>query len=75
MSQRKGTTGIGYTFERLIGKEEENFPIADYRDIEIKVKRKYSKGDITLFSANPDNEVFAIKRIYETYGTCNKNKN
>lgn len=74
MSQRKGSTGIGYTFERLIGKEEENFPIADYNNIEIKVKRRYSKGDITLFSANPDNEVFAIKRIYDTYGTCNKNK-
>lgn len=75
ISQRKGSTGIGYTFEKMIGKEEENLPIADYNNIEIKVKRRYSKGDITLFSANPDNEVFAIQRIYETYGTCNKNKN
>ena len=74
-SQRKGTTGIGYTFERLIGKQEENLPIADFYNIEIKVKKKYSKGDITLFTANPDNEVYAIKRIYDTYGTCNKNKN
>ena len=74
-SQRKGSTGIGYTFERLIGKQEENLPIADFYNIEIKVKKKYSKGDITLFTANPDNEVYAIKRIYDTYGTCNKNKN
>ena len=32
-SLRKGDTGVGYTFETLIGKEEENFPIADYGSI------------------------------------------
>ena len=48
-SLRRGPTGIGYTFETLIGKQEENLPIADFRGIEIKVKRRYSKGNITLF--------------------------
>lgn len=72
-SLRKGTTGIGYTFETLIGKPEESFPIADFEGIEIKVKRRYSKGKITLFNATPDNEVFATKRIYNQYSVCNKN--
>lgn len=58
----------------MIGKHDENLPIADYNNIEIKVKKRYSKGKITLFAANLDNEVFAIRRIYETYGACNINK-
>ena len=71
---RKGTTGIGYTFEKMIGKQDENLPIADYENIEIKVKKRYSKGKIGLFCANPDNEVYAIKRIYNTYGLINPKK-
>lgn len=74
-SLRKGTTGIGYTFETLIGKKEETLPIADYQGIEIKVKRRYSKGTITLFNAAPDNEIYATKRIYEKYSVQNKNFN
>lgn len=74
-SLRKGTTGIGYTFETLIGKKEETLPIADFQGIEIKVKRRYSKGTITLFNAAPDNEVYATKRIYEQYSIQNRNFN
>ena len=48
-SKRKGFSGIGYTFEKMIGKQDENLPIADYNNIEIKVKKRYSKGKITLF--------------------------
>ena len=72
-SLRKGPTGIGYTFETLIGKKEENFPIPDFETIEIKVKKQFGKGNITLFTAAPDNEVFATKRIYEQYGIENRN--
>ena len=72
---RKGSTGIGYTFETLIGKKEESFPIPDFRSIEIKVKKQYGKGGITLFNAVPDNEVFATRRLYEEYGALNKNMN
>lgn len=74
-SLRKGSTGIGYTFETLIGKNEEQFPIADYKDIEIKVKKKYGYGNITLFNAVPDNELFIVKHIYEKYSIQNKNMN
>ena len=47
-SLRKGDTGVGYTFEKTIGKDEENLPIADYGSIEIKTTRKYSTFYRTL---------------------------
>ena len=47
-SVRNGSTGIGATFEYLLGKEEESFEIPDYYGIEIKTKRAYSKSYITL---------------------------
>lgn len=72
-SLRSGTTGIGYTFETLIGKNEENFELPDYYSIEIKTKHKYSKGFITLFNANPDGELlFPIERIINNFGYPDK---
>ena len=68
-SMRKGTTGIGYTFECLIGKPEESFPIPDYESIEIKTRYRNAKEDITLFNATPDGDfLFPMKRIYENFG-------
>ena len=49
-SMRLGTSGIGYTFEQLIGKGEDNFPIADYNGIEIKTIHNYIKN--TSFQCN-----------------------
>ena len=73
-SERKGYTGVGYTFEKLIQKEEENFPIPDFKSIEIKTHRKYSKRNIHLFNATPDGDyLFPIKRILETLGYPDKN--
>lgn len=67
-SLRKGSTGIGYTFETLLGKKEENFELPDYKSVEIKVKRRFSKGFITLFNATPDNSFFVMQKIYDKYG-------
>ena len=68
-SMRRGTTGIGYTFEKLIGKTEEQFPIPDYGCIEIKTRYRNSKYPIGLFTATPDGDyLFSIKRIYERFG-------
>ena len=68
-SKRKGSTGIGYTFETLIGKEEEKFPVPDFGNIEIKTKNNSSKENITLFNATPDGDyLFPIKYLYEKYG-------
>ena len=65
-SKRRGDTGIGYTFEELIDKPEENFPIPDYNSIEIKTCRKSSNKAIHLFSATPDGDfLFPVKRVVD----------
>lgn len=77
-SMRKGPTGIGYTFEQLLGKDEDFFSIPDFRSIEIKTQRSSSNYDITLFNAAPDGEnLFEVKRIYDKYGhySANDKKN
>ncbi len=62
----------GIKFEKLLGKEIENFPIPDFNGIEIKTKCKSSKSKITLFSATPDSFLFENKRIVELYGYPDK---
>lgn len=72
-SKRRGPTGIGYTFETLLNKPEENFEIPDFGKIEIKTKHRYSKGYITLFNATPDgDELFAIKKLQKKFGYSDK---
>ena len=45
----------------------------DYKGIEIKTKKGYSKSKITLFSANPDSMyLYALKGLVETYGVDKK---
>lgn len=71
---RTGSTGVGATFEKLLGKEEESFEIPDYYEIEIKTKRAYSKSYITLFNCVPTGSTFhETKRLRDTYGYPNKN--
>ena len=48
-SMREGATGVGYTFETLLGKQEDYFPIPDYEGIEIKTMRYFSKMEIFYF--------------------------
>lgn len=68
-SIRKGSTGIGATFEYLIGKIEESFEIPDFNGIEIKTRREYSKSHITLFNAVPTGSSFyEVKRLRDNYG-------
>lgn len=51
-SLRKGPTGIGYTFETLLGLDENNLAIPDIENIEIKAHRTKSNSMITLFTFN-----------------------
>lgn len=57
-SLRSGDTGIGYTFETLIGVEENNSREADYQGIEIKCKQTKADsargGKINLFQQVPE---------------------
>jgi len=57
-SLRIGDTGIGYTFETLLGIEENNDQIADFHGIEIKCKGAKESdashaGKINLFQSGP----------------------
>lgn len=72
-STRKGFTGIGKTFEDLIGKTEDTLGFPDYHGIEIKTKKGYSKSYTTLFNATPKGEnEFEIKRLCAYYGYPDK---
>ena len=74
-SKRKGKTGIGYTFEELLCKKEDNLPIADFQGIEIKTTHNYIKNKIIhLFNATPDGDyLYPIKEIHEKLGYPDKN--
>lgn len=57
-SLRTGDTGIGYTFETLLGIKENNDQLADFQGIEIKCKGTKEHGPsnsskINLFQAGP----------------------
>lgn len=63
-------SGIGLTFEKLIGKETDDFPFPDFQNlIEIKTKLAYSKTPIHLFKLTPNGNCFIeTKGLYEKYG-------
>lgn len=63
---RNGYTGIGFTYETLIGKKEDNSFNPDVDGIEIKTKLGYSKSNMTLFTLAPQSEK-NIKYIYDKY--------
>lgn len=68
-SMRNGPTGVGYTLETLLGRKENNLPIADFNGIELKSIRKYSKQSLHLFCAVPDGDyLYPVPRILSTLG-------
>lgn len=66
VSLRSGTTGIGYTFENLLGKEEDNSFAPDYNGIEIKCKLGYSNSPITLFTLTPKIKYSITNQNYDS---------
>jgi len=71
LSTRSSDTGIGKTFEDLLGKEEDNLDEADFFDIEIKSRRKFSSAMITLFTKSPDSPKGVNTVLREKYGYGN----
>lgn len=68
-SIKNGASGIGLTFENLIGVTENEFEIPDFNGIEIKTKREHSRAYTTLFNATPDGPHFhEVERLKEKYG-------
>lgn len=70
---RKESTGLGFTFESLINKKEDNTYLPDYKGIEIKTIYGYSKYGISLFTLTPRSikGELAIHRIYKNYSYNN----
>lgn len=69
LSKRKGSTGIGYSFESELGLNETNIPIPDAGGrVEFKASRKDSNSAITLFTF--DKRVWKInqRELIEKYG-------
>ena len=67
-SLRKGSTGIGYTFETLLGKKEDQETTPDFKGIEIKCKAKYTKYDLGLFTYNPKrDDILATQYLFQKY--------
>ena len=68
-SLRRGSTGIGYTFETLFGVKENNIPIPDIGGrVEIKTIRKDSQSLITLFTFNRGVWHIRQKELIQKYG-------
>ena len=51
-SERKGSTGVGHTLERLLGLKENNIAVPDLGTVELKAHRIGSSSMISLFSFN-----------------------
>lgn len=72
-SIKQGPTGIGATFEKLLGCSENSLEIPDFNGIEIKTKRELSKGYIGLFNMTPTGKYYhEVERLKDTYGYPDK---
>ncbi len=68
-SLRRGSTGIGYTFETLFGVQENNISISDIGGrVEIKTIRRDSQSLITLFTFNRGVWHIKQKELIQKYG-------
>ena len=72
-SLRRGPTGVGYTFETLLNKPEDNRQLPDFKSIEIKTLKYFSKRKIHLFNATPESFLFSpIKTVLNNLGYPDK---
>lgn len=63
------SASIGRTFENELNLPRNEFSVPDYKGIEIKTRRTYSKSYISLFTAVPDGEnLFEVERLKNEYG-------
>ncbi len=73
MERRHGKGACGYTFETLLNKEEDDFPVPDYHDIEIKTMHDNAKTNLHLFNLGPDGDyLFPIDRLLYEIGCPSK---
>lgn len=68
-----GNSASGKTLETLLGKEEDSNILPDYNGIEIKVRNKYSKYPLHLFSCAFDNKPLEMQRLLKIGGYPDRN--
>jgi len=74
VSNRTHDTGIGKTFEDLIGIVENNNFLADYKNVlELKSKRELSESMVTLFTKSPSFPKKVNSILREKYGQLDGN--
>ena len=71
-SKRSHDTGIGKTFEDLLGIEENNIQLPDIGGIEVKSSRSYTSSLVTLITFEPPskyrNVVWKLDNLVKTFG-------
>lgn len=72
-SHRRNNTGIGKTFEDLIGVEENNIDAPDLLGYEIKSHREDAESYVTLFTKAPSFPLRANRQLLAAYGEIEKN--
>ena len=72
-SQRRGSTGIGYTLEKELGIEENNIALPDLHGAELKAHRTKSNNMITLFTFNRKAWQVPPLEAIRKYGSFDKN--
>jgi len=69
---RKGDTGIGYTLERELGIQENNFICSDLtfnkEPVELKTQRRHAISNITLITKTPHWDPLSASEIIKKYG-------
>ncbi len=71
-SLRKGSTGVGYTFEELLGIEENNIALPDIENVEIKTHRENTNSMLTLFTFNKNAWKVNPLTAIDDYGSVDK---
>ena len=68
-SERRGSTGVGYTLERCLGLTENNLPIPDIGGrVEVKATRRGTSNLITLFTLNRRAWQMPLRDVINEFG-------
>jgi hypothetical protein len=71
-STRTGPTGVGHTFETLLGLEEDNIALPDLGEVEVKARRVNSTSMVTLFTFNKKAWIMKPLEAVKKYGTLDR---
>jgi MvaI/BcnI restriction endonuclease family len=71
-STRPGPTGVGHTFETLLGLKEDNIALPDLGEVEVKARRLNSTSMVTLFTFNRKAWIMRPLEAVKKYGTLDR---